>query len=167
VNRWERNGRRLSIPGKCWRWLVIPHERIIDDLFCIDWILLIKQILEADLYSGRCHRLRRASTSSAMANELVKPGLSMPNKFMNPGYPSSIRITKSWSPPAPVWVSVSAMFQGEMIPDACVIACEALSFYRGEILTYSLVYLIEMRIIDFIILRIRNPFNVRTKSYSS
>jgi hypothetical protein len=58
---------------------------------------LIEQILGADLYSGRYHRLRRASTSSAMANELVKPGLSMPNKFMNPGYPSSMRITKSWN----------------------------------------------------------------------
>jgi hypothetical protein len=50
-----------------------------------------------DLYSARFHRLRRASTSSAIANELVKPGLSMPNKFMNPGYPSSILITKSWN----------------------------------------------------------------------
>jgi len=32
-----------------------------------------------------------------MANEAVKPGLSIPKRFMNPGYPSSMRIIKSWN----------------------------------------------------------------------
>lgn len=129
---------------------------------------MIDQMLEADLYSERYHRLRRASTSSAMANELVKPGLSMPNKFMNPGYPSSMRITKSWNfEPAGTSLGLrSAILQGEMTPNACVIPGEALSFYCGEILTNSLVYLIEMGVIDFIVCRIRNPLDIWTKSYS-
>jgi hypothetical protein len=39
--------------------------------------------------------LSRESTSSAIAKQLVKPGLSMPNKFTNPGNPSSSLIMKS------------------------------------------------------------------------
>ena len=37
------------------------------------------------------------STSSAMANEEVNPGLSMPSKFTKPGNPSSSLIIKSWN----------------------------------------------------------------------
>lgn len=36
-----------------------------------------------------------SSTFSAIASELVKPGLSMPNRFTQPSYPSSFRMMKS------------------------------------------------------------------------
>lgn len=40
----------------------------------------------------------RSCTISAIASELVNPGLSMPSRFTQPSYPSSLRTIKSWNP---------------------------------------------------------------------
>jgi len=49
------------------------------------------------------HLYSNSSTISAIANELVKPGLSMPSRLTKPSKPSSFLITKSSKPSPPAF----------------------------------------------------------------
>src|SRR5271169_841540 len=114
------------------------------------------------------HLCINLSTSSAIANELVNPGLSMPNKFTNPGNPSSILIMKSCTPrPAEPFGPSLGLCQMRgvkvKVPYASVISCKGITIDGGEVFGYCFVDFVEMGVVDFVICWICDPLNIWAK----